>query len=70
MYYMFKKDDFVINSNNGICKIQDIIAMNMSGTTKDYFLLVPVSEPTAKVYIPVDIAGQRIRQLILEHISH
>ena len=61
---MFKKNDFVINTNNGICKIQDIVAMNLSGTTKDYYLLIPVSEQTAKVYIPVDMAENRIRHVI------
>lgn len=58
---MFKKGDFAVNTNNGICKITDIVAMNMSGTDKEYYLLVPITEPTAKVYIPVDTASQRIR---------
>lgn len=58
---MFKKGDFVVNSNNGICEIVDIVTMNMSGTSKDYFQLVPINEQTAKVYIPVDTADSRIR---------
>lgn len=61
---MFKKGNFVINTNNGICEIQDIVTMNMSGTAKEYYLLVPVSEPSAKVYIPVDMAENRIRLVI------
>ncbi|MBE5887561.1 MAG: hypothetical protein E7283_01855 [Lachnospiraceae bacterium] len=61
---MFKKGNFVINTNNGICEIQDIVTMNMSGTAKEYYLLVPVSEPSAKVYIPVDVAENRIRLVI------
>lgn len=58
---MFKKGDFVVNTNNGICEIKDIVTMNMSGTNKDYYMLVPISEQTAKVYVPVDLATQRIR---------
>ena len=58
---MFKIGDFVVNNNNGICEITDLVTMNMSGTNKDYFLLVPVNEKTAKVYVPVDMAVQRIR---------
>lgn len=58
---MFKKGDFVVNANNGICEITDIVTMNMSGTDKEYYLLVPINEQTAKVYIPVDTASQRIR---------
>lgn len=61
---MFEKGNYVINTNNGICEIQDIVTMNMSGTAKEYYLLVPVSEPTAKVYIPVDVADNRIRRVI------
>ena len=58
---MFKKGDYVINSNNGICKIEDTITMDMSNGKKEYYLLIPINEQTAKVYIPVDIAAQRIR---------
>ena len=61
---MFEKGSYVINSNNGICEIKDIVTMNMSGTAKEYYLLVPVAEPSAKVYIPVDMAENRIRLVI------
>jgi len=58
---MFKKGDFVVNSNNGICEITDIVTMNVSGINKEYFQLVPTTEPTAKIYLPVEIASTRIR---------
>lgn len=58
---MFKKGDFVVNTNNGICEIKDITTMNMSGTDKEYYLLIPATEKTAKVYIPVDKAAERLR---------
>ena len=58
---MFEKGNFVINTNNGICEITDIITMDMSGIPKEYYVLVPIDESTAKVYIPFDIASQRIR---------
>lgn len=58
---MFKKGDFVVNTNNGICEINDIVTMNMSGSDKDYYLLIPIAEQTAKVYVPIDLAAQRIR---------
>lgn len=63
---MFEKGNFVINTNNGICEIQDILTMNMSGTAKEYYLLVPIAEPTAKVYLPVDVAEKRIRLVMTE----
>jgi len=58
---MFHIGEFVVNTNNGICEINDIVTMNMSGSDKEYYLLVPITEQTAKVYIPVDMASQRIR---------
>lgn len=58
---MFKKGNYVVNANNGICEITDIVTMNISGENKDYYLLVPIEEKTAKVYIPVDMADKRIR---------
>lgn len=61
---MYKIGDYVINATNGICQIKEIVEMDMSGGTKSYFFLVPVNEPTAKVYIPVDNADGRIRYVI------
>jgi len=63
---MYKIGDFVINTNNGICEIKDIVSMNISGSDKDYYLLVPVEEKTAKVYLPLDNADQRIRYIMSE----
>lgn len=64
---MFKVGDFVVNSTNGICKISDLVDLDMSGSFKQYYLLVPVDEETAKVYIPVDSAAKRIRRVIDEN---
>ena len=61
---MFQVGNFVLNATNGICEIKDVVSMNMSGTEKDYFLLVPVEEKSAKVYIPVDVAENRIRLVL------
>ena len=58
---MFKKGEYVVNSNNGICEIADIIAMDMGAGNKEYYVLIPVDEKTAKIYLPVDIAEKRIR---------
>lgn len=61
---MFKKGDFVASSTNGICEIVDMVSMNISGSNKEYYLLVPVEEKTAKVYIPVNVAEKRIRKIL------
>ena len=58
---MFEKGNFVVNANNGICEISDIVTMDMSGEKKEYYVLVPIEEKTAKIYIPVNVAENRIR---------
>ena len=58
---MFKPGDYVVNSNNGICKIDGVVTMNTPNGNKEYYLLIPLHEPTAKIYIPLDSAAQRIR---------
>ena len=58
---MFKKGDYVAYSNNGICRVEDIVTMNMLAEKKEYYTLIPINEPTAKIYLPLDYQGQRAR---------
>ena len=55
---MFEIGDYVLNATNGICKISEIVELDMSGDKqlKSYFLLRPVEEENDRVYIPVDNA--------------
>ena len=41
---MFEIGDYVLNATNGICKISEIVELDMSGDKqlKSYFLLRPV----------------------------
>lgn len=66
---MFNKGDHVINSNNGICKIHDIVTMNTPNGSKEYYLLIPLNEQSAKIYIPLDSAVQRIRYAMREEAA-
>ena len=63
---MFEIGDYVLNATNGICKIKEIVELDMSGdkNPKSYFLLRPIDEENDKVYIPVDNADKRIRKVI------
>ena len=61
---MFGKGSFVVNANNGICEVSDIMMMNMAGEEQEYYVLVPIEEKTAKVFLPVDIAEKRIRSVM------
>lgn len=65
---MFEIGDCVLNATNGICKISEIVELDMSGDKqlKSYFLLRPVEEENDRVYIPVDNADKRIRKVITQ----
>ncbi|SFG77539.1 transcriptional regulator, CarD family [Lachnospiraceae bacterium C7] len=65
---MFEIGEFVVNANNGICRVEDIVHLDMSAASKKkkYYLLIPIEEKTAKVYIPVDNNNHKIREVMNE----
>ncbi|MEG0856364.1 MAG: CarD family transcriptional regulator [Terrisporobacter sp.] len=70
---MYKIGDFIIYGNNGVCEVEGIGAINISGVnkTKSYYTLKPVSE-NGKIFVPVDtsvfmrgiITYEEVQQLI------
>ena len=58
--------DHVVCGNNGICTVQDITTLNISGVDKSrkYYLLKPVFLSASTVYIPVDTADQVMRKAV------
>lgn len=69
---MFKKGDYVVCGNNGICKVTDVTTLNMSGTPKDrlYYILKPVYTESSTVYVPVDNHKVSIRPALTEKETH
>ncbi len=63
---MFQKGEYVIYSNNGICLVQDITTLNLSGVdnSREYYLLKPVFSSNSTVYVPVDSAKTSLRLAI------
>lgn len=63
---MFQKGDYVINGNNGICYVQEITTLNLTGidNKREYYLLKPVYQAGSTVYIPVDTAEASLRQAV------
>ncbi len=61
---MFRTGDDVVSSSNGICKITDVVELDLSNThiMKSYFLLEPIAGNNAKVYIPLETAENRVRK--------
>lgn len=63
---MFQKGDYVICGNNGVCCVQDITTLNISGIDKKrkYYLLKPVFQSSSTVYVPLDAASSSIRKAV------
>ncbi|MCR5272591.1 MAG: CarD family transcriptional regulator [Lachnospiraceae bacterium] len=63
---MYKVGDYVMTANNGVCEIKDITTMDSMSNSKgtQFCVLVPVTEQTAKVYIPEDRMDTRCRNVV------
>lgn len=66
--YMLKVGDFVIKANNGICRIDNIGHLDVSGANKErmYFFLTPLNEMHTTLYVPIDKKDNGIRKVITE----
>lgn len=64
---MYKIGEYVISTNNGICKVEDIMHPDFV-TEKDkmYYEILPVGEVKTKLYVSVEKANDRIRKVMTE----
>lgn len=53
---MFKVGEYIVHGRNGVCKIEDITPVEMSGADKDklYYVLLPMKSEGSKIFFPVD----------------
>lgn len=65
---VFGKGEFVVVGNKGVCKIDDVTTLNISGVDREreYYILKPVYVPGSTVYIPVDTAKDSMRKVLSE----
>ncbi len=63
---MFEKGEYVVCGNKGVCRVEDITTLNISGVEKEreYYILKPVYVNGSTVYVPVDAAGESIRPVL------
>lgn len=61
---MFVNGDYVVCGNNGVCKVENITTLDISGVDKNrkYYLLKPVFLSGSTVYMPVDKAEDTMRK--------
>lgn len=63
---MFKKGEYIIYGNTGVCSVTDVTTMNFNGIPKDkpYYVLKPYYEKEGVIYTPVDNNKTLMRKVI------
>ena len=63
---MFNKGEYVVCGNKGVCLVEDITTLNISGVDKEreYYILKPVYVTGRTVYVPVDAAKESKRRIL------
>ena len=51
---MLEKDSYIIYGGNGVCRVKDIRREKMYGKPQTYYILAPVEDPGAVIYVPAD----------------
>lgn len=65
---MFEKGEYIVYGRNGVCRIEDITHLNISGVDRKklYYVLVPVNSRGSRIYFPVDKKDANARKLMTE----
>lgn len=63
---MFKKGEYVVSGNRGVCVVEDITTLDISGVDREreYYILKPVYVAGSTVYVPVDTADSTLRRVL------
>lgn len=65
---MFEKGEYIVYGRSGVCRIEDITHLNISGADRKklYYVLVPLNSRGSRIYFPVDKKDANARRLITE----
>ena len=59
---MYKAGEYVVKPNTGICRIEEIVEMDLTGDgKKSYYLLHPIDDKKSTLYVTVDADRKRLR---------
>ncbi len=63
---MFKKGEHVVSGNKGVCVVENITTLSISGVDKEreYYILKPIYVAGSTVYVPVDTADSSMRRVL------
>lgn len=65
---MFKINDEVVYGIHGVCRIENIEVKEISGVSKEYYVLKPAKDSAATIYVPINskkLVG-KMRKLLTE----
>jgi CarD family transcriptional regulator len=65
---MYQIGDYIVKPMNGVCKVADIVHLDMSVADKDkqYYLLIPLEDAAGKIYLPTDTSNTAVRKVMSE----
>ena len=61
---MFQIGDYVVKPATGVCRVENILHLDLSKADKNrlYYLLIPSDHAGEKIYVPVDSSAIKIRK--------
>ncbi len=71
-YAMFKVDETILYGTDGVCRIADMIQKNIDGKNKDFYVLRPIYDSSATIFVPKDnseLTG-RMKRVISAEEAH
>lgn len=63
---MFEIGEYVVCGNKGVCVVEDVAKLDISGVDKEreYYILKPLYMAGSTVYVPVDSAEKSMRRVL------
>ena len=63
---MYEIGEYIVYGVKGVCRIEDIAHIDISGADKNrlYYVLVPLGDASGKIYAPTDSEKMTIRKVI------
>lgn len=63
---MYSIGDYVVKVNDGVCKVEEITHLEMSGVSSEklYYVMVPIQNNGSRIFVPVDGKAEELRFVI------
>ena len=65
-FYVFEIGEYVVCGNKGVCVVENITTLDISGVDKErkYYILKPKYQAGSTVYVPVDSSKESLRRVL------